>query len=195
MKGNVIMRPSIKDRLSLQVLRKLPINHRHEMGTYLAVCLLGKDLHEIIKTSGEIELNAKYFESLQSNGITIVTKVGTVSKRSGNVEPYRKRGQEIQTRTEQFMRGKGMPDLTTTALGNYLSMNEDHYGHILMIAIDVVLNDDNTLEEEEHVARFARKHFNLEPINANTRNAGLVGDKSRWVTKDHKFKLNQSIFA
>jgi hypothetical protein len=189
------MRPLIKDQLSLQVLRKLPIHHRSEMGTYLAICLLGKNLHKIIKDIGPVELSAAYFELLQSKGVTIITKVGTVGKRSDNVEPYRKRGQEIQTRTEQFMRGKGMPDRTTTALGTYFLTNKDHHGHILMIAIDVVQNDDNTLAEEEHVAQLARKHFNLEPINANTRGAGQCGDKSLWSTNDHKFTLDQNIFA
>lgn len=189
------MRPPLKDQLSLQVLRKLPINHRSQMGTYLAICLLGKGLHKTIKDIGPVELSAAYFELLQSKGVTIVTKVGTVGKRSNNVEPYRKRGQEIQTRTEQFMRGAGIPDRTTSALGTYFLTNKDHHGHILMIAIDVLQNDDNTLAEEERVAQLARKHFNLEPINANTRGVGLGGDTSRWATNDHKFKLDQNIFA
>jgi hypothetical protein len=188
------MRPSVKDQLSLQVLRTLPIGCRSEMGTYIAICLLGKDLHKILRELGPIKITSSYFKKLRSKGITIITKVGTVGKRSDDVEPYRKRGQEIQSSTEKFMRGVGIPDITSTALGSYLLQNQDHQGHILMIAVDVILNEDNTIEEEERVAELVRNRLGLEPINANTRRAGLVGDKSRWAINDHPYKPDHAIF-
>jgi hypothetical protein len=188
------MRPSVKDRLSQQVLRALPIRCRSEMGTYMAICLLGPDLHRTLQLLGPIQPSRDYFEMLRSKGITIITKVGTVGKRSDGVDPWRKRGQEIQSSTEKVMRGVGIPDITSTALAAHLLQNQDHQGHILMIAVDVILNEDNTIEEEERVAELARDCFGLDPINANTRRAGLVGDKSRWAINNHPYKLDHAIF-
>jgi len=188
------MRPTVKDRLSLQVLRTLPIVCRSEMGTYMAICLLGLDLHQTLRELGPIKTTSAYFKKLRSKGITVITKVGTVGKRSDGVEPYRKRGQEIQSSTEKFMRGVGIPDITSTALGSYLLQNQDHQGHILMVAVDVILNEHNTVEEEERVAELVRNRLGLEPINANTRRAGLVGDKSRWAVNNHPYKLDHAIF-
>jgi hypothetical protein len=193
MKG-LKMRSLVKDQLSLQVLRALPISCRSEMGTYIAICLLGKDLHKTLREFGPIKITSDYFKMLRSIDITIITKVGTVGKRSDDVEPYRKRGQEIQSSTEKVMRGVGIPDITSTALGSYLLQNQTHQGHILMVAVDVILNEDNTIEEEERVAELVRNRLGLEPINANTRRAGLVGDKSRWAIKDHPYELDYAIF-
>ena len=178
----------LKGRVSLSLLRTIELDY-DEVGTYAMFYVMGKQLPKIFRDHyptggiGKVEFNKELIQDLTKNhGVTVLAKVGTTSNRGWGIDPFWKRGQELQSSIKKCSIGKSSAmDCASRAVYQHLVRRGDECCFMVMCALNSFSDSLYTTDElEQYAANDVLEKFGLRIVNDPS--MFLERDMTRWST-------------